>query len=192
MSDGTSRCPYVVQPWTRRTRAAMSRDVPTVCPTRRPGGGADDAERMTDSSVRSARQIAAIVNPGLNGWYAADGSEISDNGCVPQPNGLDEGHGRSGLVLRCSASSTTPARSTAIRTSPACARLVNLVADVRRAEPDRRRATSSPSTGRSRSRRCWSRRPATSGTSATARRATGAERRARVRQGRRLLRSSSR
>ncbi len=33
--------------------------------------------------------MAAIVNPGLNGWSALDGSEINDNGCVPFPNGLD-------------------------------------------------------------------------------------------------------
>src|SRR5205085_3640701 len=38
----------------------------------------------------SAGTIAAIVNPGLNGWYALDGSEINDNGgCAPAGKDLD-------------------------------------------------------------------------------------------------------
>ncbi|HEY5318716.1 MAG TPA: PKD domain-containing protein [Solirubrobacteraceae bacterium] len=35
-------------------------------------------------SPLSQAQMAAIVNPGLNGWFAEDGSEVNDNyGCVP-------------------------------------------------------------------------------------------------------------
>jgi PKD domain-containing protein len=31
-----------------------------------------------------------MVNPSLNGWFALDGSEINDNGCVPLSLGLDK------------------------------------------------------------------------------------------------------
>jgi hypothetical protein len=45
-------------------------------------------------SPLSQGQLAAIVNPGLDGWSALDGSEINDNGhpdgCVPLANGLDK------------------------------------------------------------------------------------------------------
>ena len=34
-------------------------------------------------SPLSQSQIATIVNPDLNGWFALDGAEINDNGCVP-------------------------------------------------------------------------------------------------------------
>jgi hypothetical protein len=37
----------------------------------------------------SQAQIASIVNPGLNGWFALNGSEINDNGCVPFGDNLD-------------------------------------------------------------------------------------------------------
>ena len=41
-------------------------------------------------SPLSEAMIAAMVNPGLNGWFALDGSEINDNGCVPLSLGLDK------------------------------------------------------------------------------------------------------
>jgi hypothetical protein len=40
-------------------------------------------------SPLSQSQIAAIVNPGLNGWFAASGAEINDNGCAPLDQGRD-------------------------------------------------------------------------------------------------------
>ncbi len=54
-------------------------------------------------SPLSQAQIAAIVNPGLNGWFALDGSEINDNGgCTPLATSLDSvtvGTGRSEPLL---------------------------------------------------------------------------------------------
>ena len=41
-------------------------------------------------SPLSEAMIATMVNPGLNGWFALDGSEINDNGCVPLSLGLDK------------------------------------------------------------------------------------------------------
>jgi hypothetical protein len=41
-------------------------------------------------SPLSEAMIATLVNPGLNGWFALDGSEINDNGCVPLSLGLDK------------------------------------------------------------------------------------------------------
>lgn len=74
--------PYVVQPWTVDTGC----DEPNL-PTLPAGATAPVID--TDAAVRlesplSASQIAAIVNPFLNGWFANDGSEIDDNqGCAP-------------------------------------------------------------------------------------------------------------
>jgi hypothetical protein len=41
----------------------------------------DAGSRMV--SALSQGQMAAIVNPGLNGWFGLDGAEINDNGCLP-------------------------------------------------------------------------------------------------------------
>jgi hypothetical protein len=41
-------------------------------------------------SPLSDSTIDAIVNPSFNGWYANNGAEISDNGCVPIPFNLDK------------------------------------------------------------------------------------------------------
>ena len=74
--------PYVVQPWTVDT-GCDEPNLPTL-PT-----GATAPQIDSDAAVRlesplSASQIAAIVNPFLNGWFANDGSEIDDNqGCAP-------------------------------------------------------------------------------------------------------------
>jgi hypothetical protein len=38
----------------------------------------------------SQAHLASITDPSLNGWYALDGSEINDNGCVPFPKDLDK------------------------------------------------------------------------------------------------------
>jgi hypothetical protein len=40
-------------------------------------------------SPLSHSESAAIVNPGLNGWIAQNGTEIDDNGCVPLGSGDD-------------------------------------------------------------------------------------------------------
>ena len=77
-----------------------------------------------------------------------DQRQRSASGC---PKSLDQGR-RSARVARTptgfSASSTTPARSSAIRTRRGALRSYVPRPDVRRAEPDRRRATSSRSTAR--------------------------------------------
>jgi hypothetical protein len=42
-------------------------------------------------SPLSQAELAAIVNPGLNGWAGRDGTEIEDNeGCIPLGNQLDK------------------------------------------------------------------------------------------------------
>ncbi len=82
MPDGT-RVPYVVQPWSAYT-GCDEPDVPKLSdpPT--------TEEVATNAGMRlvsplSAAQIASIVNPGLDAWFANNGSEINDNlGCGPE------------------------------------------------------------------------------------------------------------
>jgi len=89
---GGTEVAYVVQPWTVSWTAATGCDDPGVAPWQ-----ADPTPQQlaTGAGARlvsplSQGQLAAIVNPGLNGWFNnASGSEINDNGCVPLPNGLD-------------------------------------------------------------------------------------------------------
>ena len=76
LPDGTSReVQYVVQPWT----AATACDEPGVAV----GGSTPDAlsESIALALVGplSAAHIASIVNPGMNGWFALNGSEINDH-----------------------------------------------------------------------------------------------------------------
>jgi hypothetical protein len=66
--------PYIVQPWTARTGC----DEPGVSDT---DLAIDVGKRLVNPL--SQAQIAAIVNPDLDGWFALDGSEINDNGCIP-------------------------------------------------------------------------------------------------------------
>jgi PKD repeat protein len=79
---------YVVQPWTSHTSCDES-GLATL------GSNPTPAQIQTDAGNRlvgplSQSQIAAIVNPGLNGWVADDGSEIDDNaGCGPDGASLD-------------------------------------------------------------------------------------------------------
>lgn len=85
---GGTEVAYVVQPWTAGT-GCDEPDAPTIpnAPTPQQmsiGVG----ERLV--SPLSQAQIASIVDPGLNGWAALDGSEIDDNGCAPLPNDLDQ------------------------------------------------------------------------------------------------------
>jgi hypothetical protein len=92
---GGTQVAYVVQPWTASWTHPTGCDEPDapVIPLNPPA-----QTLATDIGIRlvsplSQGQLAAIVNPGLNGWFALDGSEINDNGypngCVPFGNGLD-------------------------------------------------------------------------------------------------------
>jgi hypothetical protein len=67
--------PYVVQPWTAGT--ACDRGVP---PSPNPNPALTAAEKLVVPLTES--QLAAIVNPDLNAWYAAGDAawEIDDNG----------------------------------------------------------------------------------------------------------------
>ena len=81
---------YVVQPWSTQTAC----DEPDAAPSL-PSGAVDPdtlAQAMGARLVSplSEAMIATMVNPGLNGWFALDGSEINDNGCVPLSLGLDK------------------------------------------------------------------------------------------------------
>lgn len=92
---GGTNVAYVVQPWTAGT-ACDEPDAPTI------PQGADPQTLSVDIGARlvsplSQSEIAAIVNPGLNGWTSnawgshTAGWEIDDNGgCVPYTNGLDK------------------------------------------------------------------------------------------------------
>lgn len=78
---------YVVQPWTAMTDCDEP-DSPTIPANPGPAVlGKDVGIRLV--SPLSQAQIAAIVNPQFNGWFAQDGSEIGDF-CVPEPDGLDK------------------------------------------------------------------------------------------------------
>ncbi len=72
---------YVVQPWTTHTHCDEP-NLPVLPAT-------PTAQQLAiDAGVRlvnplSQGEIAAIVNPWLDGWFANDGGEIDDNGCGP-------------------------------------------------------------------------------------------------------------
>lgn len=71
---------YVVVPWTPFTQC----NEPGV-PALPSPPSADDLATYVGAllvSPLSQAHIASIVNPGLNGWYALDGSEINDNGSL--------------------------------------------------------------------------------------------------------------
>ncbi|MDQ6779313.1 MAG: PKD domain-containing protein [Actinomycetota bacterium] len=79
---GGTEVSYVVQPFTVNTAC----DEPNLPPP--PSNPTPEQIAIYNGSrlvsPLSQAQIAAIVNPNLNGWFAADGSEINDNfGCVP-------------------------------------------------------------------------------------------------------------
>jgi PKD domain len=85
---GGTEIAYAVQPWTAMT-ACDEPDAPPL------GANPTPQQLSTNVGIRlvsplSQAQIGALVNPGLNGWMALDGSEINDNGrCVPLAQGLD-------------------------------------------------------------------------------------------------------
>jgi hypothetical protein len=85
---GGTEVAYVVQPWTPYKGC----DEPNLNPLVKnptPQQVSEDAGLRLVSPL-SAGTIASIVNPGLDGWYALDGSEINDNGgCAPAGKDAD-------------------------------------------------------------------------------------------------------
>ncbi len=74
---GGTEVAYVVQPWTAGT-GCDEPDAPTIPPAPTPHQLSIGVGQRLVSPL-SQSEIAAIVNPGLNGWAALDGSEIDDN-----------------------------------------------------------------------------------------------------------------
>jgi PKD domain len=78
---------YVVQPWTVLTGC----DDPGLDPWKWDVDvhtAAVEAGQRLVSPISQAH-LAAITDPGLNAWYATDGSEMNDNGCIGFPKKLD-------------------------------------------------------------------------------------------------------
>jgi PKD repeat protein len=92
---GGTEFAYVVQPWTALTglRGCDEPDAPMI-PQNPSAQELATAVGARLVSPLSQGQLAAIVDPGLDGWSALDGSEINDNGypdgCVPLADGLDK------------------------------------------------------------------------------------------------------
>jgi len=77
-------------------------------------------------SPLSQAELDAITDPALNGWYALDGSEMSDNGCLPQARPLDGATvGTGSYFLQREANNGGSIVSDP--NVPGCAGLVNLV-----------------------------------------------------------------
>jgi hypothetical protein len=88
--------PYAVVPFTGRTDTGAGvgidcdePDVPQIPP------GVSSKDLAIDMGARlvsplAEAHIGAIVDPNLNGWFAQDGSETSDNGCAPLKLKLDQ------------------------------------------------------------------------------------------------------
>jgi hypothetical protein len=92
--DGTE-VPYVVQPWTASLYQSTGCDDPEITPI--PTDPLPDAITLAQDvgqrlvSPLSQGQIASITDPFLNSWFALDGAEVNDNGCLPlTPAGFDE------------------------------------------------------------------------------------------------------
>jgi PKD repeat protein len=80
---------YVVQPWSAGTECDEpdAPPIPNFPSTLQMAVGV--GQRLV--SPLSEAELAAISNPGLNGWAGLDGTEIEDNQrCVPEGNGLDK------------------------------------------------------------------------------------------------------
>jgi hypothetical protein len=90
---GGTEVAYVVQPWVAQwvtNTGCVEPDAPVIPKT----GVIDSLTLAKDVGAQlvsplSQGQIATIVNPALNGWFALDGSEINDNGCIPLGNQVD-------------------------------------------------------------------------------------------------------
>jgi hypothetical protein len=91
---GGTTYPYVVQPWTTYT-ACDEPQLPALSNPTPQQIGIDAGTRLVNPL--SQAQLDAIVDPGLGGWLAIDGSGINDNGgCHPLGPKLDTvtvGHG---------------------------------------------------------------------------------------------------
>jgi hypothetical protein len=102
LNVGGNTLQYVVQPWSPIT-GCDEPDAPKIVPPVSPSQLiVDMGARLVSPLSRAA--LGAIVNPGMNGWYALDGSEMGDNGCVPLPKDLDKvsvgGSGQNPYVLQ--------------------------------------------------------------------------------------------
>ncbi|MBV8217884.1 MAG: PKD domain-containing protein, partial [Solirubrobacterales bacterium] len=79
---------YVVQPWSAGT-GCDEPDAPPIPPYPTVEQMAVGVGQRLVSPLSQA-EMAAITNPGLNGWAGLDGTEIQDNeGCVPVGHQLD-------------------------------------------------------------------------------------------------------
>ena len=93
VSVGSTIVDYVVQPWSASGFSYHTGcddpgppDWPNPVPVDLLASGA--GARM--ASPLSQAMLDAITDPALNGWYALDGSEMSDNGCLPLARPLDQ------------------------------------------------------------------------------------------------------
>ena len=85
---GGTEVAYVVQPWSAGT-GCDEPDAPTIPPYPTVQQMAVGVGQRLVSPLSQA-EMAAITNPGLNGWAGQDGTEIEDNeGCVPVGHQLD-------------------------------------------------------------------------------------------------------
>jgi hypothetical protein len=84
--DGTP-VSYVVQPWTADTAC----DDPSIKPPQPNPPAVTLATNMASRLVSPISQahLAALTDPAMNGWFALNGSEVNDNGCVPYADELD-------------------------------------------------------------------------------------------------------
>jgi PKD domain len=84
---GGTEVAYVVQPWSAFSTCDEP-DVPTLGSTATPQAVAQNAGMRLVSPLSQA-EMGAITDPAFNGWFALDGSEMNDNGCVPENQGAD-------------------------------------------------------------------------------------------------------
>jgi hypothetical protein len=86
---------YVVQPWTAQWGQGVGCDDPDAPNITLPVDVSTLAQQVANKLVSplSQSELAAIVNPGMDGWYGynseENGTEINDNGCGPLTGGLD-------------------------------------------------------------------------------------------------------
>jgi hypothetical protein len=83
---------YVVQPWTAQWGQGVGCDDPSAPNISLPVNVTTLAQEVGAKLISplSQGELATIVDPGMDGWFGSDGSEINDNGCVPLGNSLDD------------------------------------------------------------------------------------------------------
>jgi hypothetical protein len=79
MNFGGREVAYIVQPFTPGTACDESNLPPLPANSTSQQIATDNGSRLV--GPLSQAEIAAMVNPELNGWFANDGSEINDFGC---------------------------------------------------------------------------------------------------------------